>query len=85
MSEARKRGRPAHETPEAKLARLKKEIIEAEAAVREADKEKYSIVGEAVLAAARTDPDLKAKLREVLPQHVKSARAKEAVAPLLAA
>ncbi len=73
MSEApRKRGRPPIEDPYAKLARLKKEIREAENAVKQADKEKYSEVGEAVMAAAKKDPEFKAKLQEVVPQHTKS-------------
>ena len=81
----RKRGRPPVENPYAKLARLKKEVAAAQEAVKEADKQKFSIVGEAMLAAANEDPELKAKLREVLPQQIKSAAFKEMVEPLVAA
>ncbi len=79
----RKRGRPASEDPRVRLARLEQELVAARAAVREAEQRRWTVVGQAVIAEAESNPELRATLREVLSRRVTAPAAKADIAQLL--
>jgi hypothetical protein len=82
---ARKRGRPATETPQERLARLEKEIAAAREAVRESERRRFAIIGEAVAAEMDENPAFRTTIAEVLARRVTSPQAKADIAPLLVA
>jgi hypothetical protein len=81
----RKRGRPGAETPQDKLARLEREIAATRAAVREAEKRRFAIIGEAVAAEAADNPALRAQLADILARRVTSAAARADIAAFIIA
>jgi hypothetical protein len=82
---ARKRGRPTAETPQEKLARLEREITATRAAMREAEKRRFAIIGEAVAAEAEDNPTLRAQLADILARRVTSAAARADIAAFIIA
>jgi hypothetical protein len=81
----RKRGRPTAETPEEKLARLEREITATRAAMREAEKRRFAVIGEAVAAEAEENPALRAQLADILTRRVTSAAARADIAAFIIA
>ncbi len=81
---ARKRGRPSAETPQEKLQRLEREITATRAAMREAEKRRFAIIGEAVAAEAEENPAVRAQLADILSRRVTSAAARADVAAFIA-
>ncbi len=81
----RKRGRPTAETPQEKLARLEREITATRAAMREAEKRRFAIIGEAVAAEAEENPALRAQLADILTRRVTSAAARADIAAFIIA
>ncbi len=81
----RKRGRPTAETPQEKLQRLEREITATRAAMREAEKRRFAIIGEAVAAEAEENPALRAQLADILARRVTSPSARADIAAFIAA
>jgi hypothetical protein len=78
-----KRGRKA-ETPDQRIERLQRQLQAAKHAAKEAEYRRFAVVGEALLAEAEGDGDLKARILEVLRRRVTGATAKAEIAVLLA-
>lgn len=82
---ARKRGRPSAETPQDKLARLEREIAATRAAMREAEKRRFALIGEAVAAEAGDNPAVRAQLADILTRRVTSAAPRADIAAFIIA
>lgn len=80
----RKRGRPTAETPEEKLARLEREITATRAAMREAEKRRFALIGEAVAAEAEENPAVRAQLAEILVRRVTAPSPRADIAAFIA-
>jgi hypothetical protein len=77
-----KRGRKS-ETPAQRLERLQRAVADAKIAAREAERRKCEAVGVAVLTEADADPQLKARLRDILKRRVSGQQARADIASLL--
>jgi phytoene/squalene synthetase len=77
-----KRGRKS-ERPAERLARLEQEVKEARAAAKEAERKAFAIVGQAVLAEAEGDGELKARMQDILRRRVRGNTNRAAIAGLL--
>ena len=69
------------ETPAERLARLERDIVAARKAVNDAEQEKLSVVGKAVLAEAADNDEFRDQLHALLKARV-SGKGKAAVAGL---
>jgi len=78
-----RRGRKP-ETAAQRLERLQRAVVEAKQAAREAERRKWAVVGEALLAEAEGDAALKYRIVETLRRRVTSASARADIASLLA-
>ncbi len=77
-----KRGRKS-ETPAQRLERLQRAVADAKVSAREAERRKCAIVGEALLAEAEADAQLKDRIRDILRKRVTGQQARADIASLL--
>ncbi len=77
-----KRGRKP-ETPAQRIERFKIGLAQAKVAARDAERRRHAIVGEAMLAEADADPQLKARVRDSLRRRVSGHQARADIASLL--
>lgn len=80
---AKQRGRRA-ETPEQRLARAMRDVELAKEAVKETEKRRFAIIGEALWQEAQENVEFMAMVQEILPQRVVAKSARVEIAPLLA-
>jgi hypothetical protein len=78
-----KRGRKP-ETRDQRVERMERALAEAKAKAKEARRDMWAVVGEAMLAEAESDSAFMARVVAILRQRVTSATAKADIAPLLA-
>lgn len=83
MAQRPRRGRRPGETPAERLERLQRALAEAKVAAKEAQRRTCEAVGSAVLAEAENDPQLKARLRDILDRRITGHQARVDIASLL--
>jgi hypothetical protein len=84
ISAPRKRGRKPGMTPDRRVEQLQQQLEAAKNAAREAERRKYIIVGQAMLAEAEGDAALKSRIVDTLRRRVTSAATRADIASLLA-
>jgi hypothetical protein len=80
----RKRGRPGAESPQEKLARLEREIAATRAAMREAERRRSMVIGDAVAVEAAHNPAFRTQLAEILARRVTLPSARADIAAFIA-
>jgi hypothetical protein len=78
-----RRGRKS-ETPAQRLERLQRAVADARIAAKEAERRMFAVVGEALLAEAEADAQLRARMLDILRRRATGAQARADIATLLA-
>jgi hypothetical protein len=81
--EAPRRGRPASVPLDDKISALERQLAEAKAAKREAERRKLLVLAEAIAAEAAENSGFRATVADVLRRRVTSPQGKADIAPYL--